>query len=91
MRQVEWSRCGAMAEVTDNGRYRFKESDLKNVVLVGIGLVKCGDCGNTDPVIPRTNDLMRVLAKERRTRRLLPDFASSKIAAWTDNSWQRQR
>jgi DNA-binding transcriptional regulator YiaG len=50
-----------MTEVT-RGTYRFKESGISDVFLKGIELVKCHKCGNIDPIIPRTNDLMRVLA-----------------------------
>jgi DNA-binding transcriptional regulator YiaG len=43
-------------------RYPFTESGLRNVVLVGVEVIKCGECGNRDPIIPRVNDLMRLLA-----------------------------
>lgn len=55
------SNCGAIAKVV-RGDYPFKESALRNVVLLGIGLVKCDKCGNIDPIIPRVSVLMRTLA-----------------------------
>ena len=61
MRRHECSRCGAAALVTRD-TYRFKESGLSSVVLLGIEVIKCKECGNIDPIIPFTNDLMRVLA-----------------------------
>lgn len=61
MQQLECSNCGSKAAVT-RGAYPFKESGISNVILKGIELVKCHECGNIDPIIPRTNDLMRVLA-----------------------------
>ena len=57
----ECGNCGAEAAVV-RGAYAMKESGLKNVVLHGIDLVRCEQCGNVDPIIPRLNDLMRTLA-----------------------------
>ena len=53
--------CGAAAKTT-RGDYRYNESGLKNVILRGIELIECPDCGAVDPVIPRMNDLHRALA-----------------------------
>lgn len=61
MRKFECSQCGAMVEVV-RGTYQFKESGLKNVFLKNIELVRCRECGTTDPIIPHVNELMRVLA-----------------------------
>lgn len=60
-REMECSNCGSTAKVS-RGSYRFKECGLKNVVLVGIDLIRCAECGNVDPIIPHTNELMGVLA-----------------------------
>jgi YgiT-type zinc finger domain-containing protein len=60
-RQQECSNCGAAATVKRD-TYRFEESGLANVALLGIEVVVCKECGNADPIIPSTNDLMRVLA-----------------------------
>jgi len=43
------------------GTYDFAESGLKRVRLEGIKLIVCDECGNADPIIPRVNDLMRLL------------------------------
>ncbi len=56
------SNCGARAQVVQ-GAYRFKESGLKNVVLLDIDLIRCRRCRNIDPIIPNVNELMRVLAR----------------------------
>lgn len=55
------SNCGAKARVS-RGDYRFLESGLKNVLLQDIDVLKCPKCENVDPIIPRANDLMRLLA-----------------------------
>jgi len=55
------SNCGGVAK-TRVGKYRFEESGLKDVFLIGIELIKCQKCKNVDPVIPAINQLMQVLA-----------------------------
>jgi putative transcriptional regulator len=55
------SECAGVATVR-RGVYRFAESGLDNIVLKGIELIECPECGNVDPVIPRMTDLFRVLA-----------------------------
>lgn len=55
------SNCGANARVV-RGRYKFVESGLKNVELLGIDVIRCPKCKNVDPIIPNVNDLMRLLA-----------------------------
>jgi DNA-binding transcriptional regulator YiaG len=61
VRKVECTNCGATARVV-RGSYDFAESGLKRVRLQGIELIVCDQCGNVDPIIPRVNDLMRLLA-----------------------------
>ena len=58
---VRCSNCGADARLT-RGKYRFNESGLKNVELIGIDLIKCPSCKNVDPIIPHMNELMQCLA-----------------------------
>ena len=53
--------CGASARV-EKGNYRFRESGLDNVVLKGIGVIKCPQCGSEDPILPNLEGLLRVLA-----------------------------
>ncbi len=60
MNKVECSNCGKEAKVI-RGSYQFRESGLANVVLQGIEIVRCKHCGNEDPIIPRVNDLIRLL------------------------------
>jgi putative zinc finger/helix-turn-helix YgiT family protein len=55
------SNCGAAAK-SRIGNYRFVESGLENVSLLGIELIRCPRCKNIDPVIPSMNRLMQVLA-----------------------------
>lgn len=61
MRTVECSACGAPAKIM-RGSYEFKECGLRRVVLESIDLIRCGKCKNVDPIIPRLNELMRVVA-----------------------------
>lgn len=62
MKAAECSACGNSNAEVIRGAYRFAESGLHNVVLLGIELIRCPQCGNQDPVLPRVNDLMRALA-----------------------------
>lgn len=55
------SECGASARV-EKRNYRFRESGLDNVVLKGISVIKCPNCGSEDPMIPNLEGLLRVLA-----------------------------
>ena len=61
MKKMECSNCGGEAPVV-RGTYHLKELGLKNVVLQGTEIVKCGKCGNEDPVLHRMDDIMRALA-----------------------------
>lgn len=53
--------CDGEATVV-RGDYQYTESGLRNVWLHGIELVRCGSCGNEDPVIPRLTHLQHLLA-----------------------------
>ena len=61
MKKIDCSVCGSKASVV-RGNYRLSESGLSNVVVHGIELVTCPRCRNIDPIIPRMNDLMLLLA-----------------------------
>jgi len=52
--------CGKEVKVV-RGNYQFKEVGLP-VVLLGVELVKCDDCGATEPIIPNLNGLMSAIA-----------------------------
>jgi len=54
--------CGQSAKKTSTN-YLFRESGLRNVVLKNIEVIKCGHCGNEDPVIHKMADLMRQIAQ----------------------------
>ncbi len=60
-RKIECTNCGSTARIV-RGNYNFSESGLKGVRLQGIERIVCGQCGNVDPIIPRLNELMRLLA-----------------------------
>jgi putative zinc finger/helix-turn-helix YgiT family protein len=57
------TNCGANAVVTKTGDYQYVESGLENVILRGIELLECQECGNVDPVIPRMQKLHQSLAQ----------------------------
>jgi DNA-binding transcriptional regulator YiaG len=61
MKKVQCSNCGTPAKIV-RGSYHFIESGLDHVTLQGIELIQCAACENEDPIIPRVNDLMRLLA-----------------------------
>jgi len=61
MRKETCSNCGAAADLV-RGPYRFDESGLKNVVLLGVEMIRCPKCGNQDVALPRVNKLVRALA-----------------------------
>jgi len=52
--------CGKEVNVIV-GNYQFKEVGLP-VVLMGIELVRCDNCGTTEPIIPNLNGLMDAIA-----------------------------
>jgi putative zinc finger/helix-turn-helix YgiT family protein len=59
---VRCSDCGSSKATVKKGTYRFAECGLDTVVLKGIELIECPECGTVDPVIPHLTELLRVLA-----------------------------
>jgi putative transcriptional regulator len=55
------SNCGKTARHT-RGNYLFRESGLKNIVLVNAEIIKCDKCGNEDPIITRLDDVLKTIA-----------------------------
>ena len=60
-KEWECSSCSAPATLA-RGDYQFTNCGLKNVLLIGVELIKCSNCGNIDPVISNMRDLMQSLA-----------------------------
>jgi DNA-binding transcriptional regulator YiaG len=60
MNTEECNNCGKAAKVT-RGEWEFEEFGLP-VKLINIKLIKCGHCGNVDPIIPNMNGLMTAIA-----------------------------
>ena len=60
MRKEICSNCGKETLLTV-GDYRFDEVGIP-LLLKHVSLIKCGECGNTDPIIPDLNGLMHVVA-----------------------------
>lgn len=61
MKKAQCSNCGAEARIV-RGDYQFKETGLRDLVLLDIELIKCGKCGNVDPVLSHVDELMHVVA-----------------------------
>jgi putative zinc finger/helix-turn-helix YgiT family protein len=57
-------RCGSSEIVEIKGDYRYAESGLKNVMLKGITLHKCKNCGELLPEIPHIKKLHAKIALE---------------------------
>src|SRR6266853_1220865 len=52
------------AEATQmRGNYLFSDSGLSNLVLKNIEIIKCDQCGNSDPIISKSKDIYRALAR----------------------------
>jgi putative zinc finger/helix-turn-helix YgiT family protein len=54
--------CGAPDVVRTSESYKYEESGLPNVTLIGIEVRRCESCGERAPVIPRITELHRVLS-----------------------------
>jgi len=61
MKKTECSKCGSEARIV-RGDYDFKETGLRDLVLLDIQLIKCGKCGNVDPILSGVDDLMDLIA-----------------------------
>jgi putative zinc finger/helix-turn-helix YgiT family protein len=55
------SNCGLEASTT-RGDYPYHECGVDNVVLTGIELIRCENCGNVDPIIFRIADVQKTIA-----------------------------
>lgn len=54
--------CGEDARLT-RGTWKFDESGLQGVLLVGVEIIVCPLCGEKAPIIPQVNKLMTTLAR----------------------------
>ena len=61
MKKAQCSSCGAEARIV-RGDYEFRETGLRDLILVDIELIKCGKCGNVDPILSHLDELMHVAA-----------------------------
>lgn len=67
---MKCTECGALMK-TRKENYRYDESGLKHVTLVGVEVRRCPRCGNYEVSIPHIEELHRLLAKaliEKSTR-----------------------
>jgi putative transcriptional regulator len=71
---MKCARCGKPMK-TARENYLYRESGLTNVTLVGVEVSRCPNCGEHEAVIPKIEQLHRVLAAAiaRKTPRLIPE------------------
>lgn len=72
---MECMICGSSKVSRKPGGYHYRESGLKNVILYGITVQRCHECGETTVSVPRLAQLHRTLALHIITQenRLSPD------------------
>ncbi len=58
----ECTGCGEPV-TAERRTYRYNESGLSNVVLLGIDVADCPKCGNSDVIIPRMAKIHRAIAQ----------------------------
>jgi len=71
---VKCVKCAAgtiRRKATLESPYRFVQSGLENVYLVGITVEKCPHCGSEYPIIPRVEDLHKAIAAELARKKTL--------------------
>jgi YgiT-type zinc finger domain-containing protein len=61
MKKAECSNCGSEARIV-RGDYEFKETGLRGATIHGVDLIKCGKCGNVDPVLAGVDEMMHLIA-----------------------------
>lgn len=61
MKKTQCSNCSAEARIV-SGDYEFKETGLRDVVVHGVDLIKCGKCGNVDPILSGVDEIMHLIA-----------------------------
>lgn len=73
MASVKCVNCGGACSL-GRGRFVYRDFGLP-LVLNGIEVARCSDCGEQDPIIPNANDLMKSVAwgVVRAARRLTGD------------------
>jgi len=86
-------RCGK-AEMTARAEtYRYAESGLPNVVLVGVEVRRCPECGHHELVLPRVTELHRTIALaviRKRTRLSGPEVRYlRKYLGWSGADFAR--
>jgi len=66
--------CGSVTKST-RGAHRYTESGLSNVTLLNVELRNCSACGEREVVIPRIEELHRLIARTlaTSTSRLSPE------------------
>ena len=60
-KKAQCSNCSADAKIV-RGDYEFRETGLRDLVLLDIELIKCGKCGNVDPILFQVDELMHIAA-----------------------------
>lgn len=58
----ECTNCGEHV-IPQRRSYRYAESGLSNVILQGIEVADCANCGNSDVILPRMAKIHRAIAQ----------------------------
>jgi putative zinc finger/helix-turn-helix YgiT family protein len=58
----ECTNCGEQV-TAERRNYRYAESGLSNLILQGIEVADCPNCGNSDVIIPRMAKIHRAIAQ----------------------------
>jgi len=74
MKKTSCVDCGGRMK-SGRENYRYKESGLSNVVLLNVEVRRCRECGEEEVVLPRIEELHRVLAVAvaEKAERLVPE------------------
>lgn len=85
--------CSKAEMATRVETYRYTESGLPNVVLVGVEVRRCPACGHHEVVLPRVTDLHRTIALaviRKRTRLSGPEVRYlRKYLGWSGADFAR--
>jgi len=63
MKPITCTRCGTVMGPKQQKSHRYTASGLDNVVLVGVDVRTCPNCGNESVAIPRISELHKKLAQ----------------------------
>jgi putative zinc finger/helix-turn-helix YgiT family protein len=60
---MKCTQCDGAMKVTKDARHRYDESGLKNILLMGVEVRRCDECGEIEVAIPALEQLHQLLAR----------------------------